>query len=368
MKKKVIIIGGGIAGASAAYFMAKKGIDVTLIDRADAGQATDAAAGIINPWLSRRRNKAWYTLVKTAAKNYPQFIRDLETDVDTETGYKKIGALRLHTDQAILKETEERLIERRKDAPEIGRVAILDHAAAREKFPLLSEGYEAVYISGVARIDGRKLRNALTQGARKHGAKIIYGTAALYLEGCRAAGVYVNGERLLADQVIATAGAWMSELLEPFGIRELKVRPQKAQILHVRFNELDTGRLPVVMPPNDQYMVSFDDNRIVLGATHEEDMGYDADVTAFGVHDILSKALKVAPALERSKILEARVGLRPMTDDSLPVIGPLKALDGLLYANGLGATGLTAGPFIGLQLAKLISEEPTDINLEDYQL
>lgn len=70
---KVIVIGAGILGASAAYQLSKLGAEVIIIDRKDVGQATDAAAGIICPWLSQRRNKAWYRLAKAGAS----FIRHL---------------------------------------------------------------------------------------------------------------------------------------------------------------------------------------------------------------------------------------------------------------------------------------------------
>ncbi|SDE59016.1 FAD dependent oxidoreductase [Fontibacillus panacisegetis] len=71
--KKIIVIGAGILGASTAYHLAKMGADVLIIDRKDKGQASDAAAGIICPWLSQRRNQAWYRLAKgTHLKgNYP---------------------------------------------------------------------------------------------------------------------------------------------------------------------------------------------------------------------------------------------------------------------------------------------------------
>ena len=60
MQKKIIIIGSGIIGASTAYYLAKQGAEVIIIDRKQKGQATDAAAGIVCPWISQRRNKAWY--------------------------------------------------------------------------------------------------------------------------------------------------------------------------------------------------------------------------------------------------------------------------------------------------------------------
>lgn len=368
MTNKIIIIGGGIVGASSAYFLSKQGTSVTLIDRADDGQATDAAAGIICPWLSQRRNKAWYRLVKAGAKMYPELIADLEADGELDTGYKRVGALSIHRDKKKLIAMQERAIKRREDAPEIGDIQLLDETMAKEKFPLLRDGYEALYVSGAARVDGRKLRDALIRGAVKHGTKLIHGSAELLIEGNHVTGVTVDGEKYFSDQVIATTGAWMNDLLEPFGLKEFEVKPQKAQILHVRFEKLDTENLPVIMPPNDQYMLSFDDHRFVIGATHEDDVGYDTNLTVFGINDILTKALEIAPALKDSIFLEARVGFRPMTEGFLPVIGKLKSATGLLYANGLGATGLTAGPFLGKQLAKMALHESTDINLEDYQL
>lgn len=69
--KKVIVIGAGILGASAAYQLAVMGAEVLIIDRQDPGQATDAAAGIICPWLSQRRNQAWYRLAKAGRASIP---------------------------------------------------------------------------------------------------------------------------------------------------------------------------------------------------------------------------------------------------------------------------------------------------------
>src|SRR5690625_4838747 len=91
----IIVIGAGILGASTAYHLAKKGEKILLIDRFDKGQATDAAAGIICPWLSQRRNKAWYALAKGGAKYYPKLIHILEDDGEAVTGYQRVGTLKL---------------------------------------------------------------------------------------------------------------------------------------------------------------------------------------------------------------------------------------------------------------------------------
>lgn len=83
--KKVIVIGAGILGASTAYQLAKMGAQVTIIDRRDQGQATDAAAGILCPWLSQRRNQSWYRLAKAGARFYPELISGLQSEGETNT-------------------------------------------------------------------------------------------------------------------------------------------------------------------------------------------------------------------------------------------------------------------------------------------
>lgn len=159
--KKVIVIGAGILGASTAYQLTKMGAEVLIVDRKDQGQATDAAAGIICPWLSQRRNQIWYRLAKAGARFYPQLIAELEHGGETHTGYARVGALSIHTDAGKLDKIEERARLRRADAPEIGEITRLTAEETRERFPLLAEGYASVHISGAARVDGRALRDAL---------------------------------------------------------------------------------------------------------------------------------------------------------------------------------------------------------------
>ncbi|MFD2700528.1 NAD(P)/FAD-dependent oxidoreductase [Paenibacillus shunpengii] len=367
--KKVIVIGAGILGASTAYHLAKLGAEVLVIDRKDEGQATDAAAGIICPWLSQRRNRAWYQLAKGGARYYPDLINSLEKEGETETGYAGVGALSIHHDPDKIGKMEERAQKRKLDAPEIGEIMQKSTDETHRLFPLLAEGYHAVYVSGGARVDGRALRDALLRSAERNGAKLINGDAAMKYESNRVTGVSVGQERYSADEVIVCAGAWANALFAPLGIH-FKVTYQKAQIMHLQVPEYqDTGNWPVVMPPTDQYLLSFDEQKIVIGATHENDIeGYDIRVTAGGMQEILDKGLELAPGLENSTFQEVRVGFRPFTPGFLPVIGTVPGWHGLITANGLGASGLTMGPYIGNQLAKLALGMELDIDLEDYDV
>ncbi|MFC7680111.1 NAD(P)/FAD-dependent oxidoreductase [Paenibacillus sp. GCM10028914] len=367
--KKVIVIGAGILGASTAYQLAKMGADVLIVDRKDKGQATDAAAGIICPWLSQRRNQAWYQLAKAGARYYPILINELQSEGETETGYAMVGALSIHEDLGKIEKMEERARTRKEDAPEIGEITQLNERDTQEQFPLLLEGYHSVHISGAARIDGRALRDALIRSAVRNGAVLNEGDAKLQYESNCVTGVTVGTDSYSADAVIVCAGAWATQLFQPLGIH-FQVSYQKAQIMHLEVAEQhETGSWPVVIPPTDQYLLSFDNQKIVIGATHENDIeDYDTRITAGGMQEILNKGIALAPGLVNSTFQEVRVGFRPFTPGFLPVIGNVPGWAGLITANGLGSSGLTMGPFIGSQLAKLALGMELDINVNDYDV
>lgn len=367
--KNVIVIGSGILGASTAYQLAKMGAEVLIIDRKDKGQATDAAAGIICPWLSQRRNQAWYQLAKAGARFYPELVQELIREGETETGYAQVGALSIHEDLDKISKMEERAHTRKADAPEIGEITRLNEEETHEHFPLLGEGYHSVYISGAARVDGRALRDALIRSAERNGAKLINGDAALLFQDNRVTGAAVGDERFEADEIIVCAGAWANQLFQPLGIH-FQVRYQKAQIMHIEASDQqNTGEWPVIMPPSDQYLLAFDHQKIVIGATHENEVnGYDTRITAGGMQEVLNKGLALAPGLADCTFQEVRVGFRPFTPGFLPVIGAVPGWEGLITANGLGASGLTMGPFIGSQLAKLALDLPLDIDIREYDI
>jgi D-amino-acid dehydrogenase len=337
------------------------------VDRGDVGQATDAAAGIVCPWLSQRRNKAWYQLAKGGARYYPELIAQLEADGEKETGYKRVGAISLHSDINKLKQMAERARKRREEAPEIGDIRILTPAETKQLFPPLSEEFGSVHVSGGARVNGRALRESLIRSSIKHGVTFLRGDASIVREETRVMGIKVGSETIFADLVIVTAGAWSKELLRPLGVQFL-VTPQKAQIVHLELPKSNTSHWPVVIPPSNHYILTFEDGRVVVGSTHENEAGFDTRITPGGINEILSKALEVAPGLSESTYLETRVGFRPFTPGFLPVVGALPNFDGIYLANGLGASGLTSGPYLGAELAKLVLGRRTEIDMGCYDV
>jgi D-amino-acid dehydrogenase len=110
---------------------------------------------------------------------------------------------------------------------------------------------------------------------------------------------------------------------------------------------IQTGEWPVVLPLNGYYLLTFDDSRVVVGATREDGTGFDLRATAAGVAEVLAAGLAIAPGLSEATLIETRVGLRPMAPVRKPVLGPAPDVKGLYFGNGLGASGLTMGPFAG---------------------
>jgi D-amino-acid dehydrogenase len=105
---------------------------------------------------------------------------------------------------------------------------------------------------------------------------------------------------------------------------------------------------------------------VVVGATRETGSGFDHRVTAAGQAEVLNQALEVAPGLGPATLVETRVGFRPVGPDLKPMLGVVAGLDGLVVGNGLGASGLTIGPFAGRLLAQLALGGAPEFDLAAY--
>jgi D-amino-acid dehydrogenase len=362
---KLVVVGAGILGASAAYHLARQGVEVVLVDRADEGRATAAGAGIVCPWGSPAENRPYYALLAGGARYYPELIAMLREDGEQDLGYARVGGLYVPERVADLEATQKRLRARVAQAPEAGQIQRVTPAEARKLFPPLRPEQPGLFVSGGARVDGRRAASALQRAAIRRGARLVQGSAELVLRGNSVTGVRVDGQAIEADCVVAAAGAWAPSLLAPTGIR-LAVEPQRGQIIHLRLPGTDTSRWPILMPLSNYYLLAFDDARVVIGATREFKSGFDYRFTAGGVAEVLNAGLAVAPGLATWTLQEVRIGFRPLAADNWPMLGTVPGLEGLLIGNGLGPSGLTIGPYAGALLAKAALGEPTEVALADY--
>ncbi|WP_219417071.1 NAD(P)/FAD-dependent oxidoreductase [Pseudonocardia nigra] len=362
---RVIVIGSGIAGASAAYHLARRGAEVVVVDADRTGAATAAGAGIISPWATR--DELHYPFAAAAASYYPELVAELGEHTAEETSYAVVGALVASADEAVLRAAHERVEARAATRPAAGEVALLDPAQARELFPPLAPELAAVHISGGARVDGRRIRASMLDAARARGAELRSGHAELDGDGVR-----VSGESIAADAVVVAAGAWSGELVAALGVR-IDIAPQRGQISHLGVADIagiagtPTARWPVVSPVSSHYLLAFPDARVVVGATRETGAGFDHRVTAAGQAEVLEQALAVAPGLRDATLLETRVGFRPASADGQPVLGPLRDHPHVVLASGFGSGGLTLAPYAGSLVADLALGEPVSFDLTPFR-
>jgi D-amino-acid dehydrogenase len=346
----VVVVGAGILGASTAYHLARNGARVTVVDQAHDGRATAAGAGIICPWVSGVDDPAFYRLYTEAARYYSGLIAGLAEVGEADVGFRRTGALVMLSDPDELTAFHAMLTRRQADTPEMGAISLLNPDETRELFPPLRPDLAAVHVAGGARVDGRRMATGLLRAAQRHGATLLEGCATLMASGGRVTGVSVRDARIAADRIVIAAGAWAPALLQPFGVC-LAIEPQRGQIVHLHLPGQDTRAWPVILPSGSHYLLAFDGGRVVAGATRETGAGFDYRVTASGQAEVLAEALHVAPGLATATIIETRIGFRPVGPDIRPLLGHVRGMDGVLIGNGLGAAGLTIGPFAGSLLA-----------------
>lgn len=352
----VVVVGGGMVGTATAFELGRAGARTLLVDRADAGRATDAGAGILSPETAKRDDSAWVDLVRAAGRHYDQLLPRLDHD----NGWARCGILQLATRDTDVSAWEW-VAERANGATEISP------DEARTMVPVLGKIVRALHHPDAARVDGRMMCGALRRGAEKHGVDVRIGSVDEVRGGARAgangsAGVVVDGAFVDADAVVIAGGAWTRRIGAQLGV-QLPVGPLRGQIAHLLVPEHDTARWPIVQQVYGHYMVPWDDRRVAVGAT-VEDAGFAADVTAGGVHEIMREALRVLPGLAGATLREVRVGLRPASVDDMPLLGPLPGVAGVFVATGHGANGLLLGPVSGAIVADLVLGRSLNLDLD----
>ncbi len=369
----VIVVGSGIVGMATAYHLVRAGAQTLLIDRADPGRATDAGAGILSPETNSRDPDAWFHLAVAAVGDYPTLIQHLQEDQEGDTGYARCGQIVLAVSEdewapydrarrLILSRQEQRGLPSRDDLYE------LSGTEAQELFPLLTPVYGALYYRQAARVDGRLLNQALRQAAVHRGLTIEQGTVdRLRIEHGAVTGVVVAGTARAADAVVLAGGAWSAAFGVQLGV-EIPLVPQRGQIIHLGLPGVDTAAWPMLSAFRGHYMVPWPDSRLVVGATRESDAGFQAGSTVSGIQEVLSEALRLAPGLAQAEIRDIRVGLRPLTRDTMPVLGSVPGLERIWLATGHGPTGLTLGPYSGKVIAEAVLGQELSADISAFHL
>jgi D-amino-acid dehydrogenase len=358
----VVVVGGGLVGAACAYELARDGHSVVMLDRHDAGRATDAGAGILSPETLGGMPEPFLDLADLAGAHYRTLIPALADAGAPDPRHAVCGALRIAfrelDDDAFAINTEASLARH----PDALRTVTSDEA--RTLFPPLGEIRAAMFNERGARVDGRALVTAIEHAARALGVDWRHGSVEqIVVAHGRVTGVERDGDVVSCGTVVIAGGAWTPTLATSFGLR-CGVRPVRGQIVHLDM-DADTSGWAVLQPIFSHYVVPWPDGRVALGAT-VEDVGFDARATAAGLRQLFAEGLRVSPGLADATFREVRVGLRPVSDDDLPIVGPLPGADDVHVAGGHGANGLLLGPVSGRLVADAIAGRPPPLDLTPF--
>ncbi len=354
----VVVIGGGLVGTSLAYELVTAGASTVLIDRHDPGRATDAGAGILSPETNQDPEPGLFNFGLDAARHYPALIDRLEADGSVDSGFSVTGSVLVAErpgDDAVM---ESAVALARSRCPDT--VVEIDPGALVGHFPPLGPVRRALYNPAGRRVDGRALNHAIGQAAANRGVQTIDASVVAFdtdPDGSTVRGVTTPEATVETTAVVVAGGAWSDQMAALLGVR-LPVMPLKGQIIHLVLPATDSRDWCIVQPVLGFYLVPWPNGRVACGGTMEAAAGFDHRPTADGVHQLLRECLRTAPGLAQATVADIRVGSRPATPDSRPILGRLPGWSNAFVATGHGTEGLLLGPYSARLVASALLGKP----------
>lgn len=348
MLPDVIVIGGGVVGCAAAFFLAERGAQVTLLERDTTGaHASGAAAGMLAPIAESEDEGPFFDLCLRGLEQLAAVVPRLRERTGIDPLYSPCGVLRV----ALHEEESEALRSRAARLAHHG-LRWLNAEEARSLEPgLTPEARGAIHSPREAHVSSPGLVRAYAAAAAAAGARLVEGAevTGLTRSGGRVTGVRTAAGEMAAGAVVLAAGAWSGPLAREGGLR-LPVEPVRGQILAL--DNLPGGPERIVWG-GGAYLVPRRDGSVTVGATVER-VGFDARVTAAGAASLLAAAPRLLPLLADATFRRAWAGLRPAAPDRLPVLGPAADVPGLFLATGHFRNGILLSAVTGELLADWI--------------
>ena len=355
----VLIVGAGIIGASIAEDLARRGVDVTVIDMRSPGRgASQASAGIIAPYTEAHGDQTMLELGVRSAALFDGFIARVGESSGRAIDYARTGTFEVAFDD----EDGSRLRSSYDALCEIGvEVEWIDRDAIAGVEPAVSDLAVAGMVTpshgwvGVA-----SLITALTHSARLQGAVFESSTEGARIEPVKeSVNVCVGDTTRTFDAVVIAAGSWSTKV-RIAGVAEVPVRPVRGQLLHLGVTG-DAGRAwpaRVIWGPRC-YTVPWLDGSLLVGAT-VEDVGFDERSTADGVRGLLNAATELLPGAAAASLDAVRVGLRPASPDGLPIVGPFTRAPKVVMATGHYRNGVLLAPLTAEIVSRYLVSGETD--------
>ena len=337
--RHVIVCGAGVVGASAAYFLARRGVRVTVIERSGVACAASGKSGgfLALDWCD---GSPLGPLARASFALHADLARELGADY----GYRRVDTFMLAA-----RERGSRSGEHRVPAPAWldGDGTVIDAIGS---------------IETTAQIHPSRFTAALAAGARAHGATLRMGTVEGVLRrGGAVAGVTADGAAIEGDAIVLAMGPWTTRAAPGLGLPSvhglkghsvtLAAPGVPAHALFVDYRLTDGRRLePEIFPRPDGevYVCGMADPTPLPDSP-------DAVVVSDEACAVLARAAgRVSTALAGARVTSRQACYRPVTDDGLPLIGAVPGVAGAFVATGHGPWGMLNAPATGRALAELI--------------
>ena len=361
LETDVIIVGGGIVGASAALMLALRGQRVVLLERDFCGSRSSG----VNYGGVRRQGRSLVQL--PLSQRAHELWSDLPGLIGIDGEYVRSGHLKLARSDADMAK-----LQAWADAAadfDLG-VELLDYRQLRQRFAWVGDvavGASLCCADGHA--NPRLVSPAFAAAARRAGARIVEQVQPLAFEhDGRAFQVSCsNGERLRAPWLLNCAGAWANHIAEQFGEHVPMTSGHPAMLV--------TEPLPLVMDVSTGvegggiYARQVARGNCVLGGGQ----GFALDPLRarpgqLATLDILRNAVELYPFLQGAQAIRTWSGTEGYLPDREPVIGHSVAQPGLIHAFGFAGAGFQIGPAVGEALAQLIVEGRSQAPIDAFSI
>ena len=350
---EVLVAGGGIIGAACARAVALRGLRVLICEPGpDPAAASAASAGILGAQIEHTDE----TLRALGLRG-----RDLYDGLATalaETTGIDIGLWREGIASLAFEEPE---AERLRDAVARQRQAglrcdWLEGGDVAERFPATAPCLGALFAPEDGAVNAPALARALLADARRCGAETLPARVnRINTILGRVTGVETSAGKVRAEHVIIAAGSW-SPRIEHLP-RSLPVEPVRGQIAAAPW---PTGMPRAILYFDHGYVLARE-GEALMGSTMER-VGFDGSVTQSGIAQVVALARRLLPTLPPVPT-RTWAGLRPVTPDGRPIVGPDPDVRGLWYATGHGRNGVLLAALTGEIVANLVTTGASEIEI-----
>jgi sarcosine oxidase subunit beta len=357
-----VIAGGGVVGCSLAYQLARRGLDVVLLEREELGsQSTARCAGGVRQQFSSETN---VRLQRLAVQQLLAFHEETGGHAD----FRQIGYLFLLTRPE--HETDFRSLLCTWHGLGLTEARWVDAAEARELVPVLA--VDDVLGGTFCPSDGLAGPADVTAGyaaaARRHGARLREHVAVTGIDvrDGRVRAVRAAGGDVATPIVFDCAGAWSAEIGRMAGV-DVPVRPFRRHVLVTdAFPDVPRSTPMTVDFATSLYFHPEGDGVLIGMSDRQEPSMLRTDVNWDFLERMVETAARRAPALERAGVHTAWAGLYESTPDHQAILGPVGEVEGFWCACGFSGHGFMQAPAVGLVLAQLLLDGRSEVDVSRF--